>query len=141
MMSSKYSPLIQLKESEIEKLQSHLVGLHGLIHDQNLKIEHSRDQINQISKPTHGTFQTFADTQDIMIVQKIDQNLKVARLGELEEEKEWILNEIKETNIELEKIKYLHNSEVQKIEAERKRKEDREMNEISTILFNTKSAS
>jgi hypothetical protein len=51
------------------------------------------------------------------------------------------LNKLKETNIELEKIKYLHNLEINKKQKEIKQKEDNLMNEISTILYNNKNAS
>jgi hypothetical protein len=140
-MKTKYSPLLKYKQSEVDKLQNHLHELNNMIREQQELIRHSKEQINLIKKPTSGSFRDFANTQDIMIVQKIDQNIKLARELELEDEKSWILGKIKEANIELEKMKYLHNQEKVKKAKEIKQKEDNEMNEISTILFNNRSAS
>jgi hypothetical protein len=140
-MKTKYSALIKIKQNKIQELEAHLGGLNALIVAQQDLIDKAKQSILSLTKPKSGNFKEFINNQDIMIVQKIDQNLKLTRKIELEDEKKWILNKLKETNIELEKIKYLHNLEINKKQKEIKQKEDNLMNEISTILYNNKNAS
>lgn len=53
-------------------------------------------------------------------------------------EKKKLLNELKNANIEYEKMKYLQAEEVKKILKEKKLKESREMDEIAILLRNEK---
>ena len=140
-MKTKYTQLVNYKKTILERLESKILEVNKFMKIQVEKIEKINKEIISTYPPKNGTMFELKSFNEMMIFRKIDKNRENIKLLELDEEKNSLQEELKSAHIELEKVKFLESTEIQKILKQRAKQEAKDMDEISTILYNQKSVS
>lgn len=140
-MKTKYTQLVNYKKTILERLESNILQVNKFMKIQEEKIEKINQEIISAYPPKNGTMFELKSFNNMMIFRKSDKNREYLKLLELEEQKASLQEELKNAHIELEKVKFLESTEIQKIFKQRARQEAKDMDEISTVLYNQKSVS
>ena len=138
-MKTKFSELLRVKKEALKEMERAILAISQHIERRELEIEAILREILEIKIPSLGTYAEFLRIQEIKKahIEEIDRmRLEVAQL----KAKRTLMRErLKELNLDYEKAKYLESLEIQKVLARRKNQERAEMDEISLMLYNTRS--
>ncbi len=138
-MKTKFSELLRVKKEALKEMERAILAISRHIERRELEIEAILREILEIKTPSLGTYAEFLRIQEIKKahIGEIDQmRLEVAQL---KAERTLMRERLKELNLDYEKAKYLESLEIQKVLARRKNQERAEMDEISLMLYNTRS--
>jgi len=135
-MKTKFSDILKVKKQVVEKIERNIQKINASINNLKVKINNLENALFSFSTPKEGNFSIFSQikVQQSLLRDEIE-NLK-NQMVILENRKNELMEELKKANIEYEKIKYLHELEVQKMIKEKRLKENREMDEIAILLRN-----
>ena len=133
-LKTKYDSVVKFKKQIVEKIERNLQKINSSVNELKTKIDNLNKTLLSLSLPKNGNFAKIVQikSQQSFLREEIDR-LK-QQIIILENRKKELLNELKNANIEYEKMKYLQAEEVKKILKEKKLKESREMDEIAIML-------
>jgi len=134
-IKTKFDSLVKLKKLKVDEKERELIKLNNQIsqaYEEMLKIQ---NEIDSFEYPKEGNFSLITQF-------KIMQNALFNQLKEkqeyiifLENQKEILSNQLKELNLEYEKMKYLQGQEIKKYLEKLKHKEAKEMDDIALMLY------
>jgi len=133
-MKTKFSDILKIKKQTVEKIERNIQKINASIQMLKNKINFLNNELSSFSFPQEGDFRKFQQVklmQENLIneIKNFENQIKI-----LENRKNELMEELKKANIEYEKIKYLHELEIQKILKKQKQKENQEMDEIAILL-------
>jgi len=135
-MKTKFSDILKIKKQAVEKIERNIQKINSSIQMLQNKINSLNNEFSSFSFPKEGDFRQF---QQVKLMQEnLINEIKnfENQIGILENRKNELMQERKKANIEYEKIKYLHELEIQKMIKEKRIKESKEMDEIAILLRN-----
>ena len=134
-MKTKFDALVKLKKLDVDKIERGIIKQNDKINKINQKIDFLQKELSEIEYPKSGNF--------AMITQiKVMQNAVIQEINSKKEELKFIQNQItllkgqlKEKELEYEKMKYLQGEEIKKEIKRLKKEEAKNMDEIALMLF------
>ena len=134
-IKTKFDSLVKLKKLKVEEKERELTNLNNQIAQAYEELAEIQKEIDKFEYPKEGNF--------ALITQfKILQNSLFKQLQEkqnyinfLENQKIILQTQLKELNLEYEKMKYLQAEEIKKYVKKLKEKEAKEMDEIALMLY------
>jgi flagellar biosynthesis chaperone FliJ len=137
-VKTKFKPLVTVRKQAVKKVENELIAINGKIKNIKLDIINIETEINNSPIPQSGNFALMIAMKEMINIHRLEIDRKKSFLVIVEQQKDTITQKLKHANIEYEKMKHLHDVEVEKYLKEMKRKEEEEMNEIALMLFNNK---
>ena len=137
-MKTKFSPILQIKKLESEKLQNEIVKLQNQKRKREQEYETLKNELKKITPPSKGDIKELNTTFLKLTLQNEAIEQKKQNILFLEEQVKLTELKYKEAMLEYEKVKHLHELEVKKIVDEIKKQEAKELDEIGTLLFSRK---
>ncbi len=134
-MKTEYSQLLKIKKHRVDTVESKLLELKGSMDRVLLSMEKIDREISIIKRPTDGTFSKMRVSFAYLSTLSNQKRVQKERLREIKRDIDNQKELYRVENIELQKIKYLHDTEVKNYLYSVKVKENRELDEIATRLF------
>ncbi|NWF66709.1 MAG: flagellar FliJ family protein [Campylobacterales bacterium] len=134
-MKSKFSPIVKIKKQELDKIEGELVKINNKIASKKEEINKISFEIDSINLPTGGSFSMLKLLNENVLLMFHEKKQAEHELQAFNQTKISIQQKYKQANIELEKMKYLHDIEVQKRVKELKLQEAKMLDEISVMLY------
>ena len=137
-MNTKFSPLLKIKKGGVDTCEAELVKNSSKIVAIKDEIDKLIEEIYKIEIPQSGTFDKFLALHAVKksLNDEIDRNHFI--LSDLKREGEELKREYDIALREYEKIKYLQEQEIKKYIEIMKKRERVELDEITSIIYNTK---
>ena len=134
-MKTRYSPLVKLKKSAMDKSERLLQQKNAELTNAKKSLEDSYEYLDTISQPASGNINDLLASRSLLSSQRglIENNKEWVRFAkdQLEDAKK----RFKEDMIEFEKFKYLEVQEIKKYQKELKIKESKELDEVAMMTF------
>ena len=134
-MNTKFSQLVKLNKQKMDKVEQSLRKNAQEIFFKHEEVATLIKELSSMQEPKEGLYQnflTFAHQKE-NYRRMIDE--KTAEIARLKKERQQLQELFKIRNIEYEKAKYLNNLELKKMLEDAKRKENKNMDEISVMLY------
>ena len=138
MLKTKYKPIMNIRKQSVKKIENELMQINYKIQNIKEEIVNLENEIPNSTIPQSGNFALIISIKESITVYRLEIDRKKDIIKIIETQKEDIKQKLIEANMEYEKVKHLHDVEVQTIIKIRKKKEEEEMNEIALMLFNGK---
>ena len=137
-MKTKYDKLVEARQSQLDKLETEVAQCNMRIAKKKQDIERLTLELNDVKIPHSGQISMIAaisNGKHVMV-----QNIKdeEQNLSALKNVLKSLKAKYKELFIELEKAKHLKSTELQRMIKELKRKEQKDLDEVATMLFGNK---
>ncbi len=134
-MTTKFSPILKVKNLDVEKLENKIAKLNNQKKALHLEIDSLKEELKNSSTPKSGTINELRKNffQNDLIKQNI--NIKLQNIEFLEEQIKSTKLLLKKAMLEYEKIKYLHQLEEKKMIDKIKKEEAKNLDEIGALLF------
>ena len=134
-METKFSPILKVKNLDVEKLENQIAKLNNQKKILNLDINSLKEELKNSSTPKSGTISKLKQNffQNNLINQNIE--LKLQNIEFLEEQIKSTKLLLKKAMLEYEKIKHLHQLEEKQMIDKIKKEEAKNLDEIGTLLF------
>jgi flagellar biosynthesis chaperone FliJ len=133
-VKTKFSAVVKIKKQVVEKIERDIQKINSSILKVKQQIEEIQNILYSLTPPQNGNFPLFSQikTQQNMLRSEIEK--LNSQILFLENRKNELMNELKKSNIEYEKMKYLETQEIKKMLKKSKLKESREMDELAILL-------
>ena len=138
-MKTKFTQIVKIKKQKVAKVEIELTKINNKISDTDRNISDTNEAIKSHSTPMSGSFSQIKLYQDNLNSYLYELKELNNELNLHKSEKTKIDIQLKEANLDYEKMKYIENVEIKKILKEAKRKEENELNEISIMIYNNKA--
>ena len=138
-MKTKFSEFLRVKKEALKEMERAILTISQHIERRELEIEAILREILEIKIPSLGTYAEFLRIQEIKKAHIGEIDRMRLEVAQLKAERTLMRERLKELNLDYEKAKYLESLEIQKVLARRKNQERAEMDEISLMLYNTRS--
>jgi flagellar biosynthesis chaperone FliJ len=135
-MKTKFLPIVNVKKQIVKRVENELTNINFKIKSIENEIIAIEDEIINTQMPQSGTFSIMVAAQETTAIYRSQIKLKKEDLKQVELQKMNINRKLKNANLEYEKVKHLHDVEIQERIKEMKKKEELEMNEVALMLFN-----
>jgi flagellar biosynthesis chaperone FliJ len=135
-MKTKFLPIVNVKKQIVKRVENELTNINFKIKSIENEIIAIEDEIINTQMPQSGTFSIMVAAQETTAIYRSQIKLKKENLKQVELQKMNINRKLKNANLEYEKVKHLHDVEIQERIKEMKKKEELEMNEVALMLFN-----
>lgn len=134
-MNTKFSQLVKLNKQKMDKVEQSLRKNAQEIFFKHEEVAALIKELSSLQEPKEGVYQNFLNFahQKEDYRRMIDE--KTAEIARLKKERQQLQELFKIRNIEYEKAKYLNNLELKKMLEDAKRKENKNMDEISVMLY------
>ena len=134
-IKTKFDSLVKLKKLKVEEKERELTKLNNQISIAYEELQNIKKEIENFEYPKEGNFALI--TQFKMIQNAFFNQLKEKEefINSLKIEKENLQLQLKELNLEYEKMKYLQGEEIKKYIKKLKEKEAKDMDEIALMLY------
>ena len=134
-MITKFTPILKVKNLDVEKLENQIAKLNNQKKALNLEIDSLNEELKSATIPQNGSIQELKQNffQNDIIKQNIE--LKLQNIEFLEEQIKSTKLLLKKAMLEYEKIKHLHELEEKKMIDKIKKEEAKNLDEIGTLLF------
>jgi flagellar export protein FliJ len=138
-MKSRFSDIVKIRQLKVDSIEREIQREYGAIELLKKEIIHIEKEILKLSPPTSGHFSLIQQyhigisNMNREIHQR--ENQIVQHLQKIEQLKE----ALKSANMEVEKFKYLHDDEVDKMKQELKYKEQKDLDELAVLRYSFKS--
>ena len=137
-MKTRYTPLLKIKKSDLDKCERELQIANQALQDANLSLEDAYAVLAQLQTPVHGKIQDMLQARSFINIQR----------SIVEDKKNWVdfathqvesaVAKLKISNLEYEKFKYLDYEEIKKQLTARAKKESKELDEIALMTYKKK---
>jgi len=134
-IKTKFDSLVKLKKLKISEIEKEISKLNNQITNATEELEQIQTEISNFQLPQEGNFALITQFKmmlNAMINQKVN---KEKQINFLNNQKEILTNQLKEANLEYEKMKYLQGEEIKKYIKQLKEKEAKEIDEIALMLY------
>lgn len=120
---------------EVDKIQREIIKQNSLIAKAEKELESLKEELNSIQYPKSGNFSLITQIKTLQnaLLQQI--KLKNDEIQFLRNQKNLLSGQLKEKELEYEKMKYLQGEEIKKIVKKIKKEEEKSMDEIALMLF------
>ena len=135
MVKTKFDSIVKLKKLEVDKVQRELIKQNAKIEKLNQELQNLIDELNSIEYPKNGNFSIITQ---IKMLQNLLLNQIKEKKNEIEiakNQKKLLQGQLKDKELEYEKMKYLQNEEIKKYLNKLKKEEVKNMDEIALMLF------
>ena len=134
-IKTKFDSLVKLKKLKVDEKERELTKLNNQISVAYEELQNIKKEIENFEYPKEGNFALI--TQYKMIQNAFFNQLKEKEefINFLKMEKENLQLQLKELNLEYEKMKYLQGEEIKKYVKKLKEKEAKDMDEIALMLY------
>lgn len=135
MVKTKFDSIVKLKKLEVDKVQRELIKQNAKIEKLNQELQNLIDELNSIEYPKNGNFSIITQ---IKMLQNLLLNQIKEKKNEIEiakNQKKLLQGQLKDKELEYEKMKYLQNEEIKKYLNKLKKEEAKNMDEIALMLF------
>ncbi|RUM55408.1 MAG: hypothetical protein DSY40_04065 [Nautilia sp.] len=135
MVKTKFDSIVKLKKMEVDKIQREIIKQNSLIAKAEKELESLKEELNSIQYPKSGNFSLITQIKTLQnaLLQQI--KLKNDEIQFLRNQKNLLSGQLKEKELEYEKMKYLQGEEIKKIVKKIKKEEEKSMDEIALMLF------
>jgi len=132
---TKFDSLVKLKKLKVDEKEREITKINNQITKVYEEIQKIQNEIDEFEYPKEGNFSLI--TQFKMMQQALFNQLKEKKeyISFLENQKNILTEQLKELNLEYEKMKYLQAEEIKKYLKKIKQKEAKEMDEIALMLY------
>ena len=137
-VKTKYSPLVKLKKSTMERSEGVLQRMYADLNSATTALKLSYGSLDDIEPPQSGSIEQLLASRTLLASQR----------ALIEKNKEWVTyaqsqvdaakQQLKADMIEYEKFQYLELEEIKKIQKSQKLKETKALDEIALMGFDTK---
>jgi len=135
VVKTKFDALVKLKKLDVDKIESELTKQNGKINKINQEIEKFQIELSEIHYPQSGNFAMITQIKMMQNAMREQINSKKEELKFLENQISLLKGQLKEKELEYEKMKYLQGEEIKKEIKRLKKEEDKNMDEIALMLF------
>ncbi len=137
-IKTKFDSLVKLKKLKVDEKERELTKLNNQLSIVYDELQTIKKEIENFEYPKEGNFALI--TQFKMMQNAIFNQLKEKEefINFLEQQKQNLQFQLKELNLEYEKMKYLQGEEIKKYVKKLKEKEAKEMDEIALMLYKDK---
>jgi len=135
VVKTKFDSIVKLKKMEVDKIQREIIKQNSLIAKAEKELESLKEELNSIQYPKSGNFSLITQIKTLQnaLLQQI--KLKNDEIQFLRNQKNLLSGQLKEKELEYEKMKYLQGEEIKKIVKKIKKEEEKSMDEIALMLF------
>ncbi len=140
-MKTKFSPIVKAKKNMVDVIERELINLNFKINSTKESINSITNSIYELNIPKNGNFMELLQVQSYKEAYMSDLEMRREDLAFYINQREKVVNSLKDANLELEKMKHLEELEVQKKLKKLKLAESQELDEISVMLYNNKRES
>ena len=137
-MKTRYTPLLKVKKSELDKCERELQRANQTLHDAKSSLQEAYSLLATLELPQSGTIQEMLSTRVFVSTQREIVEEKKKWLAFASEQVLFAVEKLKLSNIEYEKFKYLDVQEMKKIVKLRTLKEVKDLDEVALMTYNKK---
>ena len=134
-MKTKFDQIVKLKKLDVEKIERELLKQNQKIEKANQELKQFKIEFSKFEYPKTGNFALITQfkTMQTAFLREIKQ--KEEELVFLENQKNLLQGQLKDKQLEYEKIKYLQGEEIKKMVKKLKKEEAKNIDEIALMLF------
>ena len=134
-MKTKFDQIVKLKKLDVEKIERELLKQNQKIEKANQELTQFKIEFSKFEYPKTGNFALITQfkTMQTAFLREIKQ--KEEELVFLENQKILLQGQLKDKQLEYEKIKYLQGEAIKKIVKNLKKEEAKNIDEIALMLF------
>jgi flagellar biosynthesis chaperone FliJ len=133
-VKTKFSTVVKVKKQVVEKIERDIQKINSSILKVKQQMEEIQNILFSLTPPQNGNFFLFSQIKTQQNMLRIEIEKLNNQILFLENRKNELMNELKKSNIEYEKMKYLETQEIKKLLKKAKLKESKEMDELAIIL-------
>ena len=135
MVKTKFDQIVKLKKLDVEKIERELLKQNQKIEKANQELTQFKIEFSEFEYPKTGNFALITQfkTMQTAFLREIKQ--KEEELVFLENQKTLLQGQLKDKQLEYEKIKYLQGEEIKKMVKKLKKEEAKNIDEIALMLF------
>lgn len=138
-MKTKFTDIVKIRKRKVDELRDYLAKLEFNIQQTKRQIDALFEDLYAAKIPESGSFRELLARQEIKKAYKIEIVNKKAHLSNLEQNKQNVIEMLKEANMEYEKMLHLHEVELKSYADKQKQKEAKNLDEIAVMLFNNRA--
>jgi flagellar biosynthesis chaperone FliJ len=135
VVKTKFDAIVKLKKLEVDKVRREITKQNGKITKANQELLKLNEEFNKIEYPKSGNFSLITQIKTLQNALLNQINLKKDEIKFLENQKNLLNAQLKDKEIEYEKMKYLQGEEIKKIINKMKKEENKNIDEIALMLF------
>jgi flagellar export protein FliJ len=135
VVKTKFDSIVKLKKSKVNELENELAKLNNKILIVTNELHLLQNELKSFEYPKNGSFGLITQFKMLQNAKINEINQKKEQIKFLENQKNILLQRLKEANLEFEKMKYLQAKEIEKIVKKIKKAEEKHMDEIAIMLF------
>jgi flagellar export protein FliJ len=135
VVKTKFDSIVKLKKSKVDELNNELAKLNNQILKAKEELDILENELKSFEYPKNGNFGLISQFKMLQNAKINEINQKKEQIQFLNNQKNILVQRVKEANLEYEKMKYLQAKEIEKIVKKIKQKEAKEMDEIALMLF------
>ena len=132
---TKFDSIVKLKKLKVDECQNEMTQLNNKIFEAQKEMDDIQQQINEFQYPKDGSFAIMKQSKSLLNAIVSQKNTKQEQINFLNSQKDILVNNLKNANLEYEKMKYLQAEEIKKYLQELKQKEVKELDEIALMLY------
>jgi len=134
-VKTKFDQIVKLKKLDVEKIERELLKQNQKIEKANQELTQFKIEFSKFEYPKTGNFALITQfkTMQTAFLREIKQ--KEEELVFLENQKILLQGQLKDKQLEYEKIKYLQGEEIKKMVKKLKKEEAKNIDEIALMLF------
>jgi flagellar export protein FliJ len=137
-MKSKFADIVKIRKRKVDELHDALARIEFQMNQLRITIEELLYALNHEETPMSGMINELLALQEVKRAYKIEIENKRAYLSNLAQSKHNIIEALKIANMDYEKMKYLHESEIEQHRISLKQKEAKNLDEIAVMLYNNR---
>jgi flagellar biosynthesis chaperone FliJ len=135
VVKTKFDALVKLKKMEVDKLSREITKQNGKIAKATDELKNLNEEFKQIEYPKSGSFSLITQIKILQNALLNQITLKKEEIKFLENQKNLLKAQLRDKELEYEKMKYLQAEEIKKIVNKMKKEEAKKMDEIALMLF------
>ncbi|MFP4486361.1 MAG: flagellar export protein FliJ [Campylobacterales bacterium] len=137
-MKTKYDKLVQVRKTQADRFEVQIAQIRLSIQAQELEVETKRAELSAVVTPSKGNVAILQEYSAAKKVMAMHINHLLNQLEETKKELHSTQLKYKLAMMEYEKSKHLRDTEIQKTILEMKKREQKDIDEIASQLFNNK---
>lgn len=135
MVKTKFDTIVKLKKSQLDKIDREISKIDSQLHIAKTQLNSLIDERDKLEYPKSGNFFMISQFKMILNAKLLEIETKKEEIEFLKNQKKILLSNLKEANIEYEKMKYLQAEEIKMIIKNKKQQEIKELDEIALMLY------
>jgi flagellar biosynthesis chaperone FliJ len=135
VVKTKFDVLVKLKKLDVDKLSKEIAKQNNKIAKANQELTLFKEELAQIKYPKSGNFSIITQIKTMQDALLNQINLKKEEINFLQNQKNILSLQLKNKEIEYEKMKYLQGEEIKKAVIKLQKQEAKNIDEIAIMLF------